>query len=187
MENLTLEATKNIEKVSGFFDDALATSGENCILLSEDWAYRNIAIEEVPLKKGKLKATWLQPALMVAVDESIITKEKYHHFVWQLISNKHYFTTISSDFLLYCVFNNDIDIQKVIESFIYSTRDLESLYRVFFNFLNLLWDAELPEDTRRKTVLNFLEYWFATRGKEEGNIICIHLLMNLSSEDAKKM
>ena len=178
---------KKIENDPGFFDDALATSGKNCILLSEDWAYRNIAIEGVLLTKGKLKATWLQPALQAAVDESIITREEYHHFVWQLISNKHYFTTISSDFLLYCVFNNDIDIQKVIESFISSTSDLESLYRVFLEFLNLLWDAELPEDTRRKTVLNFLEYWFATRGKEEGNIICIHLLKNLSSEDAKKI
>ncbi len=178
---------KKIENDPGFFDDALATSGKNCILLSEDWAYRNIAIKGVPLTKGKLKATWLQPALMVAVNESIITREEYHHFVWQLISNKHYFTTISSDFLLYCVFNNDIDIQKVIESFISSTSDFESLYHVFLEFLNLLWDAELPEDTRRKTVLNFLEYWFATRGKEEGNIICIHLLKNLSSEDAKKI
>ncbi len=170
-----------------FLDDALAASGKKCILLSEDMNYRYIASAEVLTIDGNLKSTWLQPVLMVAWNENIITIEQYHEFVWKLIENKHYFTSVTPEFLLYGSLKDNIDKQKLAKSLITTSNNLEAVVRVFIDYLYLLWNsAELTQMEKHNITKIFIDLWRSTRGEDEACAVCKRIADSLLPDIIKK-
>ena len=174
-----------IKNDAHFLDDAQAASGQGCILLSEDWVYRLTSNLMVSTGEHPLLTTWLQPVLMVALDKALISKEEYFCYVYKLIENKHYFTSISSDFVLYGMLNEDIENEKILATLINPNSELGSLYSVSLDFLNSLWAKEIQEAKKEQFTLDFLNYYYEVRDEMEAKVFCYRLFEELSSGDSR--
>jgi hypothetical protein len=80
---------------SEFVDDILAAEGTGRLLVCEDQLFRVIAQSEFGVK-----ATWLQPILMKARAENIITAEDYQRAILGFIESRFEFVSIDGSVLL---------------------------------------------------------------------------------------
>ena len=110
-----ISPTLDIGHEPHFFDDAQAASGQDCILLSEDGIYCLVVNQKISTDQDNLLTTWIQPVLFLALDKGLITKEQYFNYIRDLIKNKHHFTTIDSEFILWATVNNEISTVSIAE------------------------------------------------------------------------
>ena len=180
-----ISPTLNIGHEPHFFDDAQAASGQDCILLSEDGIYRPIVDQEISTDQDKLLTTWIQPVLVLALDKGLITKEQYFNYIRDLIKNKHHFTIIDSEFILWATVNNEISTVSIAEILIAPSTDIKSSVSVTKEFLNLFWAEDITKIEHERVTFECLNQYLKVHGYQCTKFVCDELYGYLDSEEAK--
>ena len=180
-----ISTTLNINAELDFFDDAQAASGQDCILLSEDGIYRPIVDQEISTDQDKLLITWIQPVLVLALDKGLITKEQYFNYIRDLIKNKHHFTSINSEFILWATVNNEISTVSIAEILIAPSTDIKSSVSVTKEFLNLFWAEDITKIEHERVTFEYLNQYLKVHGYQYTKFVCEELYGYLDSEGAK--
>ncbi len=139
----TRELSPQIRKLSGVFDrnfcdTILAADGSNRLLLCEDYAYRMIGAQEF-----RLKSSWLQPVLMAAQKQNLLTTDGYVEAIIDMIDGGFRFISIDAVVLLK-VANDKNDpggrkFAKVAEILGGPDADMISHIKVAANFFTEIW------------------------------------------------
>ena len=180
-----ISPTLNINAEPHFFDDAQAASGQDCILLSEDGIYRPVVDYEISTDQDKLLTTWIQPVLMRALEKELITKEQYFNYIRDLIKNKHHFTRIDSEFILWATVNNEISTVSIAEILITPSTDIEYSLLIIKEFLNLFWAEDITKIEHERVTFEYLNQYLKVRGYQYTKFVCEELYGYLDSEGAK--
>jgi hypothetical protein len=122
-----------------FLDPLLAAQGSNRLLLCEDQAYRQFGKKEFYVRDS-----WLQPVLMLARDERIITQREYCEAVYGLVLAKHNFTSIDANLLQYAVKEEQVQLGALAEQLFGVDADFESHMQVMVSFLSATWRQGRP-------------------------------------------
>lgn len=139
----TRELSPQIRKLSGVFDrnfcdTILAADGSNRLLLCEDYAYRMIGAQEF-----RLKSSWLQPVLVAAQKQNLLTTDGYVEAIINMIDGGFRFISIDAMVLLKVA--NDKNDQggrkfaKVAEMLGGPDADMASHIKVAANFFTEIW------------------------------------------------
>lgn len=142
-----------------FLDPMLAAKNDDKLLLCEDLAYRHLA-----LKEGLSKASWLQPVLMVAREEKIITPAEYQESISKLIGFGHHFISIESETLSY-IFSLESfweeNLSLTSKALFGTDAEVDSHFRVAIRFLNQIWRGSAsPDKIKRVTSVILSRIYF---------------------------
>ena len=126
-----------------FFDTLLAADGTNRLLLCEDFIYRSIAAGQ-----PGIRASWIQPVLMLARQHNLITIAQYSEAVISMIESGFIFTSIDAQVLLAATQDkNGEDVKifaKVAKIFGGHDIDVASHTNVAINYFNIIWKNGEP-------------------------------------------
>jgi hypothetical protein len=73
----------------GFADEYLAAQEKNLLLVSEDYGYRTLGANEL-----KLQTTWLQPVLMLALENNALDRETYDSALIGMLESRCAFISV---------------------------------------------------------------------------------------------
>lgn len=139
-----------------FIDDMLAAQGSGRLLLCQDQAYRILAKQSLGVA-----GSWLQPLLMLARDENLLSSEEYNEVVSALVDLGDRFISIDGGLLLAAARHdgNSLDRFSHIAGRLGGAEaDILSHIRVAANFLGVVWSEQPDEHTTRKQTSMLLEY-----------------------------
>ena len=169
------QINENIEH--NFIDDMLAAQGIGRVLLCQDQAYRVIAEQYLGVK-----GSWLQPLLMLARDEKILSGEKYFEAVTALIQLGDRFVSIDSGVLLAAARHKENPFNRfglVARQLGGPTADILSHIRVAVEFLGVVWSKQPLDLTATKQTSMLLENLL--RGRSDWRVV-IDVLRQLFHE-----
>ena len=147
IETLPAESKSLVPKEAGrirdalsydFLDPILAAQGSNMLLLCEDQCYRQFGISEF-----NLRATWLQPVLMLALNRKILSRDKYEKAIFNLIAAGHDFTSLDADILIYALAKGEEYFQTAAKALFSEDAEIDSHRGVMLEFLVRLWGKRL--------------------------------------------
>jgi len=152
------------KKVGGsFFDPILAADGAGRLLLCDDFAYRTIGAQ------SGLRTSWLQPVLMAARHENLITMAKFCEAVVNMIECRTQFISIDAQVLLLVARDkSDEDrrkFAKVAETLGGLDADMGSNIRVAVNFFREIWREWDPALRHKAQTGKILECLMRGRGE----------------------
>lgn len=138
-----------------FFDPILAADGAGRLLLCEDFTYRTIGAQ------SGLRTSWLQPVLMAARHEKLITMEKYCEAIINMIECRTQFISIDAQVLLMVARDKNDEtgrkFTKVAETLGRPDADMASNIRVAANFFREIWKEWDPALCHKKQTGEILE------------------------------
>lgn len=128
-----------------FLDPLLAAQEANRLLLCEDQSYRQFGMAEF-----NIKASWLQPILMVAAEKGMLPRERYCEIVCALVDAGHSFTSIDPHILLYALRNSETRFEKVAKTLFGLNAEIISNLKVVVAFLYSIWTGKAPLSSEQK-------------------------------------
>ena len=138
-ENRSEMEKRVIEKNQYWLDPIYAASSEKLALLSDDWAYRSIAVNE-----HNVQGLWLQVVLLFGLEQNKITIKDYTKAIIRLAKLKHSYITLSVDTLFEaCKIgeNDELDGFKHLIEFVGGgNADLKSHLTLVIKFIDKLWE-----------------------------------------------
>lgn len=126
-----------------FIDDMLAAQGRGMLLLCQDQAYRVLAEQSLGVA-----GSWLQPLLMLARDENLLSGEEYNEAVAALVDIGDRFISIDSGLLLAAARHQEDPLDRfgrVAGRLGGADADILSHIRVAASFLGIVWSKQ-PHD-----------------------------------------
>ena len=184
----TRELPPQIRKLSGVFDrksfdTILAADGSNRLLLCEDYAYRMIGAQEF-----RLESSWLQPVLMAAQKQNLLTTDRYVEATINMIDGGFRFISIDAVVLLKAASDkNDPDgrkFAKIAEMLGGSDADMVSHIRVAANFFTGIWREGDPSLQYQAQTGKILECLMRGQSKAFMTIIKkLRLLVSLRNKE----
>lgn len=128
----------------GLFDEMLAADGTGRLILSEDRAFRLLATHEFGLS-----TSWLQPVLMIACDQGIMTRKAYNEAVISMVETGHDYISIDAQVLHAAAMKSEEEIansqfRAVAKVLGGKNADLMSQGVVAGIFLKNVWSSPLP-------------------------------------------
>lgn len=117
-----------------FLDPILACQGSNRLLVCEDQSYRQFGVTVF-----NLKATWLQPVLMLALERNILSKKKYGEIICSLVRAGHSFTSIDTTILTYALGSGEEDYRTATKALFGTNAEINSHQRVMLEFFHNIW------------------------------------------------
>lgn len=117
-----------------FLDPMLAAQAAGKILLCEDQSSRQFGAVEF-----KIKTSWLQPVLMTALVQDIITQEKYCETICALCEAGHSFISIDTSILLYALSKGEDKFEMVAKALFGVDAEFTSHLKVLVECLNSFW------------------------------------------------
>jgi len=177
------EVPPDMRKISGvfgkdFLDSILAAEGSKRLLLCEDYAYRILGAQ-----KFGLNSSWLQPVLMSAKKQNLLSMDKYAEAIFQMIDGGFRFISIDAQVLLAIGQNqNDPDgikFVQVAEVLGGPDADMLSHIRVATNFFTEIWEKQgrYPSLQCQAQTGKILECLVRNRSKELVTILKTLLLL----------
>ena len=146
-----------------FFDPILAADGAGRLLLCEDFTYRTIGAQ------SGLRTSWLQPVLMAARHEKLITMEKYCEAIINMIECRTQFISIDAQVLLMVARDKNDEtgrkFTKVAETLGRPDANMASNIRVAANFFREIWREWDPALCHKAQTGKILEYLMRGRGE----------------------
>lgn len=135
-----------------FLDDMLAAQGSERILLCQDQSYRILAEQSLGVT-----GTWLQPLLMLARDQGILSSKEYNDAVIRLVDIGDHFISVDGGLLLEAARGQEDSLASfrlVTERLGGAEADIVSHIRVAVGFLGIVWTEEPHEtETAKQTSL----------------------------------
>jgi tetratricopeptide (TPR) repeat protein len=157
---------------SEFLDEIRAAEGAGLLLLCEDRVLRGLAKIDF-----KVPGTWLQPVLMRALDQKIITLGQYREAIVALIDSKFEFISIGADLLVSAIrgTNGHVlpqDFEKLVSRLGGEKADMESHMRVAYGAAVVIWSDRTLSDTLRQGAVGILlERMIADRGSTHAQLV----------------
>ena len=145
-----------------FLDDMLAAHGSGRLLLCQDQGYRIIAERSLGVA-----GSWLQPLLMVALHEDILSREEYNSAVIALVGFGDWFVSIDCGILLEAARHqtDSIDNFSRCASLLGGENaDISSHIGVAVEFLGSIWPERAADFTTAKQTSTVLENLLRGRG-----------------------
>jgi hypothetical protein len=138
---------------SSFLDEMRAAEGNGLLLLSEDFILRTIARLDLGVP-----GTWLQPVLMLAVEQKLMTRDEYRKALVSLIDARFQFISISSDLLVESVKGViEHKLPKEFEILVSrlggKTADIQSHFSVAYRAARAIWQDDSISWTVRQAVV----------------------------------
>ncbi|UJX42986.1 hypothetical protein K9F62_10030 [Desulfovibrio sp. JY] len=141
-----------------FYDTLVAAIGNNLILMSDDFSYREIAA-----LMGVKCSTWSEILCLDLKNRHLIGLEEYCRFYVEMIRRNYFLLSIDYRILYFVINNNNWEINdvvvKVFDIFKSKRASAVSLLYVAFDFLRCIWRLAIPlyvKDRFLWFVLNFL-------------------------------
>ena len=134
-----------------FLDPILAAQGSNLLLLCEDQSYRQFSVTVFGLK-----GAWLQPVLMVALKNNLISKEKYGEAICNLVRAGHTFTSIDTTILQYALEKRETEIKTAAKALFGKDAEIGSHQRVMAAFLYGIWKRGIEPTLTEKMATSIL-------------------------------
>jgi len=128
-----------------FLDPLLAAQGANQLLLCEDQSYRQFGVTEF-----NVKASWLQPALMLAFEQGAISHRKYYEAICDLVEAGHIFTSINAHILFYALRERESSFKTIADTLFGANAELASHLDVMMTFLSHIWIREHPSLSEKR-------------------------------------
>jgi hypothetical protein len=143
---------------SDFVDDILAAEGSGRIFLSEDQALRAVAAAEF-----SVTSTWLQPVLMLGLEEGHITREQYARALVAFIDSKLEFISVDHETLLQMLrgvqsHSLPASFAKLANRLGGKKADMPSHFGVAVRTIQATWHDESLSWTVRQAVVGTLLY-----------------------------
>ncbi len=160
-----------------FLDDMLAAQGSGFLLLSQDQVYRVLAEQALGVTAG-----WLQPLLMLARDENLLSVTAYNKVVIDLISFGDQFISVDGGLLLAAgdFDENSLDqFSRVAERLGGPEAEIFSHIRVTANFLRFAWSKNPVKSATKKQTSILLEYLLRGRRDWQNIIGVIRALIQI--------
>ena len=134
-----------------FLDPILAAQGSKKMLVCEDQSYRQFGATVF-----NLKATWLQPVLILALERKILSMERYGKIICTLVGAGHSFTSIDSTILNYALESGKEDIQIVTQALFGADAEMRSHQRVMIAFLQNIWKNDVEPSLREQSATSIM-------------------------------
>jgi hypothetical protein len=136
--DITPEAQKMLNIFgASILDSALASDGNDMLLLSEDMGFRLLSIELF-----NIATTWIQPILTIALQKSLISNEQYCEKIIKLVLFGHSYISLDANCLMYQVKKDDFKVTKELSSLLEIIgglrADVYSNSKVLSEFFDLL-------------------------------------------------
>ena len=169
-------------------DTILLTRERNAILVSEDGAFRFLAIG-----MGVASTSWLQPILMLLRDRKIISEEQYSKAILDKLNRRHNFTSVESKDLLWaaksCPGSIAPEVESAMQTFKSSTLDLASGVVVGAQFLKMVSRYVKPDTLYRyyKLIFEALSFKREIYANKIHNSLVANIESALSSLEHKKV
>ena len=134
-----------------FLDPILAAQGSDRLLLCEDRSYRQFGVSEF-----HLRASWLQPVLMLAIEREVLSKEKYSEVICNLVSSGHSFTSVDTNLLTCVLDRSEKDFQTVTKALFGADAEIGSHLRVMIAILHSIWSKNVEPYLLEKSATSIL-------------------------------
>lgn len=138
-----------------FLDPILAAQGAAKLLLCEDQSYRQFGRVEF-----KIGVSWLQPVLMVALDQGVISREKYCEAICNLFYAGHDFTSIDIHVLSHALTKGDEVFEKISKALFGENAEINSHLKVMVAYLHTIWSGDWPSLDEQKATSTLLRRLF---------------------------
>jgi tetratricopeptide (TPR) repeat protein len=167
---------------SGFLDEIRAAQGPGLIFLSEDYLLRTIA----RLDFG-VQGTWLQPVLMLASQQKMITRDEYRRAIAFLIDAGFHFISISPDLIVEAVrgaaeHTLPREFEALASRIGGKTADIESHFSVALRAARAIWvDDSISWTVRQGAYGRLLERLITDRSPIE-----VQAILGLWIEEARR-
>lgn len=133
-------------------DPAIIAEGNDLLLLSEDKGYRVWAETTF-----NISTTWLQPVLILAVNEGHLTMAEYCEAINLLALSGHSYISLDSNCLLHQAQKDDfyltIELSQLLKILGGESADLRSNSAVSSKFIDMLW-YECPSYSKIQKIVN---------------------------------
>lgn len=147
-----------------FLDPILAAQGAGKLLLCEDQSYRQFGRVEF-----KIRASWLQPVLMAALEQDAISQEKYCEAICNLFDAGHSFTSVDTNILSYALSQGEDKFEKIAKALFGESAEISSHLKVMLAFLHNIWSGRWPSLQEQKATSILLRRIFF--GEWKNNIM----------------
>ena len=155
-------------------DPAIAASGNDLLLLSDDMDFRIWAS-----KTFQIPVAWLQPVLMIARDEGHITHDAYSEAINCLALNGHTYTSLNPDCLMHQARKDDFlvtkDLSRLLSRVGGPAANIFKNSGVLSNFIDMLWQ-ECPDKCKVMRIISELFRTFI-KGRQEDQRQIIELIL----------
>lgn len=138
-----------------FIDDMLAAQGNAKLLLCQDQAYRVLAEQSLGVT-----GSWLQPLLMLARSDNLLSDVDYNEAVTALVGLGDCFISIDSSLLLAAARHEEDPLDRFTNlagQLGGANADIFSHIRVAVKFLGVVWTEEPDDFTTKKQTSILLE------------------------------
>lgn len=151
-------------------DPAVAASGNDLLLVSEDMGFRTWSAAIF----GVL-TTWLQPVMMKALSERILTTDQYCEATNTLVLSGHTYISLDSNCLMHQArkgnFASTDELSRLLATVGGPTADLGSNVKVLTAFIDALWQ-NCSDELKIKRIVS--EAFYAiTKGRQEDQRLII--------------
>ncbi len=177
-------ALREISKRFGrnIFDSILAADGSHRILLCEDYYYRLLASQH-----GNIPTTWLQPVLIMAKDNKLLSLEKFDGAIYNMLECHSDFISVDSGSLSRAA-NSETDLdgkrfKKIAEALGGPSADMKSHIEVAASFLSEIWKEYDPPLKSKAQTSEILECLLKGR---RGDFDAIALILDLKVVSPRK-
>jgi len=153
---------------NNFIDDMLAAHGSDRLLLCQDQAYRALATQSLGLR-----ASWLQPVLMVARDDGLLSRAEYDHAILSLIDFGDQVISIDSEVLVAATRQEEespLGFDRVVSLLGGNRAEMLSHILVAVDFLGSICSEHRPELSTSKQTSLILENLIKRRTEWRGVI-----------------
>lgn len=155
-----------------FLDAMLAAEGSKRMLLVEDQTYRSIAAGTCGVA-----GSWLQPVLMIAKEQRLLSHERYCDAIIHLACAGHEFTSVDAATLVHA---SNALVQGKPEYYRCAFRqlgganaDLKSHISVAVEFLQFVWQNPLPPTDRQAHTGELLRCLISGRRQDWSTILAV--------------
>jgi len=155
-------------------DPAIATDGNDLLLLSEDMGYRLWSVATF-----SVLATWLQPVLITARDEGHLTRAEYCEAINTLALSGHTYISLDNDCLIHQARKNDFtlttELSRLIDVIGGPSADIYANTGVMGSFIDRLLN-ECADDFKVKRIVSEI-FTSVMRGRDEDQRKLIVLIL----------
>lgn len=175
-EPISNEASRIRDALSyTFFDPVLAAQGAGRLLLCEDQSYRQFGRVEF-----NVRASWIQPVLMAALEQKAISQEKYCEAVCNLSDAGHSFTSIDSNILSYAFSKGEEKFTNASKALFVESADITSHLKVMLVFLHGIWNGKRPSlEEKTATSILLRRLFFGEWKRDDAIITAENVLRNI--------
>lgn len=127
----------------------------------------------------KVRASWLQPVLMAALEQEAISQEKYSEAICNLFDAGHSFTSIDTNILSFALSRGEDKFENIAKALFGESAKITSHLKVMLAFLRGIWNGNWPSLQEQKATSILLRRVFFGEWKNNMSDIAVDDIASL--------